>query len=134
MASTFHQIIVRYNLCTDKSSLKICVDFTCCLRCFCSFCNSPCTDFRLAGCQIADKYEQLVAGFDQFFQSPILLIRYPIRTSSLSSSSALQSPVDICAHTTNTSLCSFAAYSLTSYKPLLFAPSSARSSSATFAA
>ena len=69
MASTFHQIIVRYNLCTDKSSFKVCVDFTCCLRCFCSFCNRPCTDFRIAGCQIADQSEQFVAGFEQFFQS-----------------------------------------------------------------
>ena len=77
LAKTFEEVddeeeqawLERYNLCTDESSFKVRMDLSGCLRCLCSFCDRPCTDFRLTCCQVTDKSKQFIACFDQFFQT-----------------------------------------------------------------
>ena len=69
VTSACDQIIIRYNLCTDESSFKVRMNLSSCLRCLCSFCDRPCTDFRLTCCQVTDKSKQFIACFDQFFQT-----------------------------------------------------------------
>lgn len=82
VTSACDQIIIRYNLCTDKSSFKVRMDLSSCLRCLCSFCDRPCTDFRLTCCQVTDKSKQFIACFDQFFQTRLFLIQDLPGTSS----------------------------------------------------
>ena len=55
VASLLYKIIIAYDLCTDKSSLKVRMNLTCCLRCLCSSLNGPCTALIRSCRQVADQ-------------------------------------------------------------------------------
>ena len=63
---------LEYNLRTDESALKIGMDFSCGLRCFCPFFNSPCSYFGFARREITHKTEQIIAFLNKRVQSRLL--------------------------------------------------------------
>ena len=48
------------------------MDLSCCLWCFRSFFDRPCTDFRFSCCQVTDQSEKAVACLDQLFKARFL--------------------------------------------------------------
>ena len=53
--AAFLHIIEGNNLCTNKAALKVRMDFTCRLGCFCARCNRPSSNLRLTCCQVLNK-------------------------------------------------------------------------------
>ena len=72
VGTAVEQILIIDNLGFDESALEIGVDFSGCLRCFCSDFDGPCTGLILSCCKEAHEAEQTVACCDQFFKAGFL--------------------------------------------------------------